>query len=277
MSYAGNMVLASAVTLTPTADAFVHSGSNANTNFGAAINLITKTTPDNGWKRETLLRFDMSQFTFAVGSAKLRIFGGLSDRNNASIRVDVKEIPTNSWLESTLTWNNKPAHLAPVLAFQTVVGITKIYYEWDLTSYIIDQKAAGKTVINLKLINPLNSASRIDFNSKEAVSNKPQLFISPSTSSARVAENKSLEPDQCVLESILIYPNPAKDALYIDLNELVGFADIKVLDISGKQLISKEIIADKILDLDIRDLKQGVYFLHIQTEDGKITRRFVVE
>ncbi len=275
-TYSAIFSLSPAVTLGPIADAYVHSGTNANTNFGTSSTLITKTTTDNAWKRETLLRFDIGSFTATLGSAKLRLYGGLSDKNNASIQVEVHDIPTDTWTETGAKWNNKPAHSTTIVAVRTVVGVSKTYYEWDLTSYISSQRALGKTVINLKLVNSGNNISRIDFNSREATLNRPQLVLTPSSALGRSGTTED-ELKSRILESVFVYPNPARTTLFVDLNELKGGSSLRVMDVSGRSVMSQQFEADKILDLDISNLKNGLYTLEIQHETGKVLRRFVVE
>lgn len=111
--------------LNPVADAYVQSGSSANTNFGTAATLVTKKTPDVAWQRETLIRFDISNFSGSPGSAKLRLYGGLSDNNNTAIQVEVHDVPTNTWTETGVNWNNRPTETATVYATQTVTGTAK--------------------------------------------------------------------------------------------------------------------------------------------------------
>ena len=276
-TYTVNFDLSPALVLTPVADAYVHSGPSANTKFGYSITLITKTTTESAWKRETLIRFDISGFTATLGSAKLRLFGGLSDKNNASIQVEVHDVPTNTWTEAAVTWNTKPTHNVTIEAVKSVVGIVKTYYEWDLTSYINAQKAAGKTTINLKLINTGNNKSRIDFNSRENPANRPQLVLTPSSALARTNLDGELQEVSQMMESIFLYPNPASGSIYLDLNELKGDAVVQILDVSGKLVLKKEFEADKILDLDVSKFTKGIYLLHLNMNGIPATRRFVVE
>ena len=60
----------------------------------------------------------------------------------------------------------------------TISGTTKKYYEWDISSFIAAQRAAGKTVVALALKSLDSTWAVASFNSSEASTNKPQLAIS---------------------------------------------------------------------------------------------------
>ena len=69
-------------------------------------------------------------------------------------------------------------------------------------------------------------------------------------------------------ESVMIYPNPATDLLYIKGNNI---QDITIFDITGK-FINKYITDnDKI---SISSLNQGVYIIQIQTPEKIIRNKF---
>lgn len=70
----------------------------------------------------------------------------------------------------------------------------------------------------------------------------------------------------------VIYPNPSSDVVFIENNTLSNFnsADIKVFDISGKQLDLKATqIENELLKIDLSKAANGVYFVEIQLENQK--------
>lgn len=71
--------------------------------------------------------------------------------------------------------------------------------------------------------------------------------------------------------NIIVYPNPAKNNLFINSNlELVY---LKLYNLNG-QLTKTVFESNK---LDISDLKSGVYFIEIQTSLNKIYRKIIVQ
>jgi hypothetical protein len=156
------------------ADAYVLGTSN--TNFGTQNIIGSKFNGATNQIRESYLRFNLASLPGNVLNARLRLYGGLSDNTNPIVKVDVRQVNTSaSWEENTVNWSNKPATISTVLASRECIGMTKAYYEWDLTSFIQSQVALGRTTVNLHLSSPNETASRVDFNSKEATSFLPEL------------------------------------------------------------------------------------------------------
>lgn len=71
---------------------------------------------------------------------------------------------------------------------------------------------------------------------------------------------------------VSIYPNPAKDVLYV---AAAAGAEVSLLDMSGK-LIASQIVEGAEVDFDISHLAQGVYMVRVQTND-EITSEQVVK
>jgi len=70
---------------------------------------------------------------------------------------------------------------------------------------------------------------------------------------------------------VSIYPNPAKDVLYV---AAAAGAEVSLLDMSGK-LIASQIVEGAEVDFDISHLAQGVYMVRVQTNDEIITEQVV--
>ena len=76
-------------------------------------------------------------------------------------------------------------------------------------------------------------------------------------------------------ESITVFPNPAKDYLYFKNSSIGSYF---IYDITGKVLLgSDEISNSSETKIDIRFLKQGLYFMVLKTEKGLVSERFVKE
>jgi hypothetical protein len=82
--------------------------------------------------------------------------------------------------------------------------------------------------------------------------------------------------------SFILYPNPATDALSILVNTAGGKsvkAEYKIIDITGKIIISKELglISGKFIEhADISTLHAGVYFVEV-TQDGIASHKKVIK
>lgn len=171
--------------LAPVADAWVQ-GADAfrNTNYGASAEMQIKRTlnPGAGRGRRGFLRFDTSSVTGAITSAKLRVHSRLTDAALPPTTMIVQKVTDTAWNEMTLTWNNQPAVASPdALAQIIVANATSQYYEFDLAQFLQQERAAGRTIVSLRLINQTatgnSGASFSSVTSREAASNRPQLVI----------------------------------------------------------------------------------------------------
>jgi hypothetical protein len=73
---------------------------------------------------------------------------------------------------------------------------------------------------------------------------------------------------------LLLLPNPTSSKLTIISS--VKIAELKIFDTIGKELFTETVLENKV-EMDIRFLSSGIYFLHIQTEKGNVVKRFIKE
>jgi unsaturated chondroitin disaccharide hydrolase len=177
-SEADNDVTNQPVTVRAAADAYVRDGSYATTNFGGVTELTMKNHTAAGYTRESYLRFSLSDAS-SVGSAVLRLYGGLQQAVTGGLVNQVYGVSDVSWSESALNWNNRPAASTGVLATLNVVGTAKQWYEINLTSYVQQQKAAGATAVTLLFRNAVVNDAVTSFASDEAAASQPQLVLTP--------------------------------------------------------------------------------------------------
>jgi hypothetical protein len=166
------------VTLRGGADAYVRDGSYAAQNFGGSAVLEVKKVSAPGWSRESFVQFDLFPVASAeaVTSAKLRLFGKLLNTAAPSAPVGLFAADA-SWTEAGLTWNTRPATAATPVATGTVTGTAGQWYEFDVTNYLKEQKAAGATAVAFALRAMMVSEGWAGFNSDEAADNRPELVV----------------------------------------------------------------------------------------------------
>lgn len=173
-------MLLSSVSLLPTDDAYVRSGTYANTAFGAdatgKFTLTVKThDTDPDATRRAYLKFDVSTLP-AVVSAELLLTGYVNG-TGTTILVNGLAGTTNSWDESTVTWNNKPSFGA----FQDsdyVSGTALDQYDWTVTGHVRAQQQAGQAAtLGLRAVDATDPAAL--FKSKEGGtgSERPTLVV----------------------------------------------------------------------------------------------------
>jgi len=269
--YTANYTAGTITTLTPIADAYVNGGKDANNNFGSEITLLNQKNSSVNKTFESYLKFDISSFSANVSSAKLRLNGRLNNTQTPSIPVEVHNSTNTSWLENTITWNNKPAADAAILATININSTTNQYYEWDVTQHIASLRNSGVNTVTLKLVNSNSTNNQVVFNSKEAAANGPQLVVTDA-GGAITRRVEAIESNGLV--NILIYPNPVKDQLIIQNN--AESAMIKLYDLSGR-LIRQHFLTGNATQVDVTNLKNGMYLLKIDNEKGTVVKKIFVE
>ena len=73
-----------------------------------------------------------------------------------------------------------------------------------------------------------------------------------------------------------IYPNPAKEVLNIDMQGEFENVILRIIDMAGKIVFSKEMTENK-EQIDLIDLNAGIYNLEINSIEHQITRVFTVK
>ena len=76
------------------------------------------------------------------------------------------------------------------------------------------------------------------------------------------------------INNILVYPNPTNNVLYIKSNQQIE--SICLYDITGKNIIKKQ-TKNNLNQLDISNLRNGIYVLHLVDENQKITVKQVIK
>ena len=166
-------------TLSSIADAGVRDDpAGVNLNDGRASELLVRSRPPGQLNRHAYFKFDLTSLG-NIASAKLRLFGRLvSTLAGERVTTGVFSAEDKPWTETGLTWSNKPASGTTPLATVTVATGAAKWYEFDVTNYLRQQKAAGKTTVTLVIKNITLSKTSAAFRTKEASSNRPQLVVS---------------------------------------------------------------------------------------------------
>ncbi len=83
----------------------------------------------------------------------------------------------------------------------------------------------------------------------------------------------TLSVDDNWVQSLSIYPNPAKDIINIKLNNYQN-TSATLYDISGRLMFEKKLNSD-ISSIDVSNLNNGMYLLKINAENKTITKRVI--
>lgn len=89
-------------------------------------------------------------------------------------------------------------------------------------------------------------------------------------------ETSSLSTMSNNLNTIKVYPNPAKDKLYIELpNDIVGDTTFSLMDIQGRIVLTKT--SNSVNEnIDTGHLISGIYLLTIENSLGKVSKKMII-
>jgi hypothetical protein len=79
--------------------------------------------------------------------------------------------------------------------------------------------------------------------------------------------------DEIAASSVILFPNPAMNFLNIDFPGSLTSSEISLYNTSG-QIVGKYRTEGN-MKLDISDLEQGFYFMHIESGDRRIIKKFI--
>jgi hypothetical protein len=152
-------------TFRPIADAHVASDTPA-ANFAAAARMSVDGSP----VAQTFLRFQVSNLSGSVATARLRLFA-----NNPTTDGPTLQRTSGAWTEAGVTWNNRPSLTGAVLGDLGVVNLDS-WVEIDVKSAI-----TGNGTYEFAL--SAGSSDGSTYHSREAA-NPPQLVITTTTEPA---------------------------------------------------------------------------------------------
>jgi len=134
------------VDINPTDDASVSEGNPDNT-YGTGTGLYVQSTISSSYGNERAwLKFDIGGLVpgdATINSATLRLYCWKADGQN--MYASVNSSADDTWLESSITWNNQPTFDSGLDTLLLTVGDTGVK-EWDVTSFVQNEWGGDKVV-----------------------------------------------------------------------------------------------------------------------------------
>lgn len=140
--------LAAPARLAPAADAHVNAGAYSSNNYGSAAALLVKEDPNADYDRRAFLRFDFPPRPRPALRARLRLTP-VSVGPDASLAIEVRDVPGPPWGEHSLTHDNQPATGAVLATVVSPVAGTPV--EVDVTS-ALNALPAGSVRFSVALV-----------------------------------------------------------------------------------------------------------------------------
>jgi len=86
--------------------------------------------------------------------------------------------------------------------------------------------------------------------------------------------NSSISEDTDNNGGLLLFPNPAKNKLYLQLKNNTSVYDVVIFDQIGKVVLSENNVSGS---LDISSLKQGLYIIELLSNNSKIREKLIIQ
>jgi hypothetical protein len=76
------------------------------------------------------------------------------------------------------------------------------------------------------------------------------------------------------VQDLIIFPNPVQSTIYVEMSNIHGKDNMtaKIYDMFGKHIMSKDMIASQLNEINVEHLAAGVYVITIE-ENGKLIGR----
>ena len=235
-----------ATSFSPVADAYVRAGTYASQNFGSDISLAEKNSDAVAFDRRTFLQFDLSNVAnTSITKATLKLY--VTSLVEGTAPISVFGVTSNSWTESSITWNNQPAFGSQVASSSLP---TTGWASFDVTPFVNSRLALDKKV-SLMLWDTVQSIKLATFNSRENGSNMPVLEVTGATTGGPPPPVQPPPPG--VSHPELVWQN-----------QLTG--EIGVWHMSGTKFISSSLFNPaKVTDLNWKMVGSGDF-----NADGKV-------
>lgn len=85
----------------------------------------------------------------------------------------------------------------------------------------------------------------------------------------------SIDSQNLISSALTVYPNPTKDRFQIDTNNSGMIDTISITDINGRIVKTINFSGVSNATVDVSDLKSGMYFVSVQTDNGSGTTKFI--
>jgi len=152
--------------------------------------------------------------------------------------------------------------------FQFNDGGVPISPECDPELFLIDEFYVEEFLFDQPFVSFFNPFSY----SFTTQNNTIYLDITNSEGSVATFYDNLLGKDEFLRQNVKIYPNPVVDNLFIESNQS-NIQKLLIYDLSGRIVLKQEGLENN--QLDVSNLRQGIYILKIHTSGGVIQRKLI--
>lgn len=176
--------------------------------------------------------------------------------NNAASLLKTQELANCTTLYSPLQVNMSNAYASDYMPFEAKGDIITGFYETVRSN---NEHSVNDTYANIDPVYVFNVG-------KAAVGALQHFAVATSVLGTN-------ETSQSKLESIKIYPNPAKDILNIEISAEIKNFSFEIKDMSGRLISAHE----NETNINVSKLSSGVYLCTIKSDGETVTKKVIIE
>lgn len=190
-------------------------------------------------------------------------------------------------LKATIAWTDPAANAqpfsAPVLINDLDLRITdsqgNTFYPWRLadTFEAPALNDGDNAVDNIEQVFIADPVAGEEYTI--TVTHKGQLDSGSQDFSIAVSGTEPLSVDSQELTGVTLYPNPASDQVSLKMDQAGNEINFIVYDMNGRQVMNEKLNNNSgaAHHLNIAKLNNGVYFVNIETDGKKTTKKLIVQ
>ena len=113
---------------------------------------------------------------------------------------------------------------------------------------------------------------------EEGLNSTKSLTLTNEDGNQAIYGDEILSSEDFQNSQFAIYPNPTKEKLFLSTTNAAGNVNVKIFSTEGKLLSVLNVIFENQTPIDVSNLTSGIYFLHIEDENGNTTiKKFIKE
>ncbi len=245
--------------ISPTDDTHTPTSKNT-TPSGSEPKMRIRYSSAGEWRFDAYMKFNITGLNPAnVKSAKLKLSSAGLIQGDPIVLSFYKT--TTNWTEGTLISTNRPALDANAFDQIVFTGVD-LWTEVEMTSLLKNELIAGNESLSIAIRAGTGNTENVYFNSKENENEslRPLLMIEEFSNTGFV--NTTIQPFDIRIENKMMIYNGTESV------------SVDFFDISGNQLLSKQINGAQVIDLS--RIGRGIYIAVISNEKQKSTLKIAL-
>src|SRR5690554_3704861 len=212
-------------------------------------------------EKELLTNFVYRNDIYEGGYVHLPNRGTTYPIGGSNSPLPIKNFPSDSWVtvELYIDYDNDQVYFSVPSPNYTIVGDTKF------PLYLTGGGDHNDNPVKLEIINIYGGGIKVPPQGRKI----DNINLSAQNFTPTVSIN------EFVSEKFNIFPNPATNVVTISNSENIGIKELLIYDITGRQISIYSYKNENEVQLNIKNLSSGTYFLHIVTDEGRGFKKLV--